>query len=407
MGRMGSLKKDNGDITQFRHHRTKDFGACVSWEYMQPMPMFFTRESATLNLVGHYRGASAFMICNGPSLASGRYDLSLLHKPGIITYGINNGPKTIRPTFWSCVDDPKRFIKSIWVDPNITKFVPHAHSEKPLFDSNTWQIAIGKKIDGSMGQLLVGDCPNVVYYHRNSKFHAERFLTEDTINWGNAAEFNKEAPGRTVMLPVFRILYLLGFRNIYLLGADFKMSETYTYHFDEQRHKGAVQGNLSTYNTMQNIFFPQLKPYFDAAGFNVWNCTEDSGLTVFPFKKYEDAIAECMAPLGDYENERTWGLYTKPEERAKWTEEPPPECKPHLHPSAPHTNALAPAVAKAPTPQQYAEPHFMPVRNVPSTPMTPQNEQVIRSRPCGAVSTGSSRQERPQNKSITLPDNGL
>lgn len=327
MTRMASLSKEKGDQVQARHHRSRDMGHCVSWEWYQPQPMFFTREMSQLNMIGHYRGKSAFMICNGPSLASGRYDLSLLKLPGVITYGINNGPKTVRPNFWSCVDDPKRFLKSIWLDPTITKFVPQAHSEKQLFDNETWEDLKFIKPDGKARPYLVGDCPNVVYYHRNSKFVAERFLFEDTINWGNSAEYGG---GRSVMLPSLRILFLLGFRNVYLLGADFKMSETQTYHFDEQRSKGAVKGNMETYDRMKSEYFPSLKPIFDREGFNVYNCTEGSELKVFPFVKYEDAISECTSPLGDLKNERTWGLYSKPEERQKWKDEPDDNQKAHL-----------------------------------------------------------------------------
>ncbi len=324
---MASMNKEKGDQVQARHHRSRDMGHCVSWEWYQPQPMFFTREMSQLNMIGNYRGRSAFMICNGPSVASGRYDLSLLKLPGVITYGINNGPKTVRPNFWSCVDDPKRFLKSIWLDPTITKFVPQAHSEKQLFDNETWTDMVYVKPDGKTKPVLVGDCPNVVYYHRNSKFVAERFLFEDTINWGNSADYGG---GRSVMLPVIRILFLLGFRRVYLLGADFKMSETKTYHFDEQRNNGAVKGNMATYDRMKNEYFPALKPICDAEGFEIFNCTEGSELKTFPFVKYEDAIADCISPLGDLANERTWGLYSKPEERQKWKEEPADEQKAHL-----------------------------------------------------------------------------
>ena len=135
MERRRSLLKDGNDIRQFRHHRDRHVGHAISNEYYQQAPYFFTRECAQLNLIGQYKGASAFLILNGPSLVSGEYDLSLLNSPGVMTYGVNNGPATFRPNFWSCVDDPTRFLKSIWMDPRITKFVPHAHAEKPIFDN--------------------------------------------------------------------------------------------------------------------------------------------------------------------------------------------------------------------------------------------------------------------------------
>ena len=321
MTRIRSLKKDKHDDGAFRNGRLKHVGTIAN-EFHQRFPLFFTRDRMNLEIQGQYRGWGCFLICNGPSIVTNGYDLSLLKKPGVMTYGINNGPKTIRPNFWGCVDDPKRFLKSIWLDPQIMKFVPHAHADKQLFDSEKWEdMKIGDRA------LVVGDCPNVIYYHRNEKFVADRFLYEDTFNWGMHTDWGG---GRSVMLPSLRILFTLGFRRVYLLGADFKMSSTYTYHFDEQRSKGAVNGNMSTYDKMKNEYFPALKPYFDAEGFQVFNCNEDSALKTFPYKPFEEAIEECTYPLGDLQNERTWGLYGDMEKRDDLKNEPTPDKKENL-----------------------------------------------------------------------------
>jgi len=311
--RRRSLQKDMNDDKGLRYSRDRHMGVSVSNEFYQPVPMFFTREGAALPLIGHFRGWSAFIICNGPSL--GDLDLSLLNKPGIMTYGINNGVRTFRPNLWTAVDEPQRFIKSVWLDPTIMKFVPMASMEKPIFDNETWRIT----------KMKVGQCPNVVGYRRNEKFVANRFLFEDTINWGN---HKKWGGGRSVMLPVLRICFLLGFRNVYLLGCDFNMEQDKTYHFDEQRTKGAVNGNNSTYRRLKDEYFPQLKPYFDAEKFTIYNCNPDSGLEVFPHKSYEEALADAGSILGDVENERVWGMYSSLEEKMKkFKEEPPDEEK--------------------------------------------------------------------------------
>jgi len=316
--RRRSLKKDKNDDNAFRYSRDRHLGVSVSNEYYQRAPMFFNREGNNIELIGQYRGASAFMICNGPSFA--KLDHSLLSKPGIMTYGMNNGPKTFRPNFWTCVDDPARFLKSIWTDPRITKFIPMATMEKRIFDSidNRWE----------MTKTKVGDCPNVIGYRRNEKFKADRFLFEDSINWGNHKDYGG---GRSVMLPVLRILFLLGFRKVYILGCDMKMTEEYTYHFDEQRTQGAVKGNTNTYERLTGEYLPQLKPIFDSEGFEVFNCNPDSGIrNIFPYISYEDAIKEASSKVGDIDKERTWGMYSKPEEKDKWKNEPPTEAKKNL-----------------------------------------------------------------------------
>jgi len=308
--RTRSLKNDKTDNNAFRHHRSRNEGFdVVGEEYGQMAPKFYTRDNASINLIGIYRGASIFIIANGPSLRN--HDISLMKQPGVVTYGMNNGPRTFRPNFWSCVDDPSRFIKSIWLDPLITKIVPHAHLEKPIFDNATDKWAMMK--------TKVGDCPNVWGFHRNEKFQAERFLIEDKINWGNHTDYGG---GRSIMLPVFRISHLLGFRKIYLVGCDFTMTEEYTYHFDEQRKGGAVSCNRETYRRLNEEYFPALKPYLDQAGVEVYNCNPVSGLKVFPYKPYEECIAEATGRLGDVKNERTFGMYSKPGEKDEVKIEP-------------------------------------------------------------------------------------
>ena len=136
--RVKSLGKDGNDFNQLRNHRMEHYGFAVSNEFYQPSPFFWTREGNDLPIMGQYRGSSIFMICNGPSLVNGKYDLTKLKRPGVMTYGMNNGARTIRPNFWTCVDDPKRFLKSIWFDPCITKVVPHSFAEKRIFDNEKW-----------------------------------------------------------------------------------------------------------------------------------------------------------------------------------------------------------------------------------------------------------------------------
>ena len=315
MSQRRAIKKDKADDDIVRHGRDRHLGVCVSNEFYQRAPMFFSREAMNIELIGHYRGASAFLICNGPSFASLNHDL--LRQPGIITYGMNNGPASFRPDFWTCVDTPARFLKSIWLDPKITKLVPMAHFEKNIFDNEEWK----------MQNIKVGDCPNVIGFRRNEKFMANRFLFEDCMNWGN----HKDYGGcRTVILPCLHILFLLGFRKVYLLGCDLTMSTEYAYHFDEQRDKGAVNCNTATYRKMITEYFPQLKPFFDAEGFEIYNCNPNSALTVFPHVTFENAIAEATGKLGNTANERTWGMYSKPEEKEKWKNEISDEQKPHL-----------------------------------------------------------------------------
>lgn len=277
---------------KYRHH------------FLQPAPLFFTQDHHPLWLGDLYRGRSAFLICGGPSF--GKVNHAMLRAPGIVTMGLNNSPRTFRPNLWCSVDSPDHWIRSIWLDPLIQKFVPISHAAKIVFNSDTWQFM----------KLRVGDCPNVVFYKRNEHFNAKQFLWEDCINWGN---HKKYGGGRSVMLPAIRILFTLGFRRVYLLGCDFKMDDQHHYHFEQDRHKGSIKGNNETYAKL-NQWFKELRPLFEREGFFVFNCNPESNLKAFEHIPFEVAAAEAQSHMDGviYDQERTKGLYnTKTEEKLK------------------------------------------------------------------------------------------
>jgi len=314
MVRMRSLKKDENDWNQLQWSRFKNQGACVASEYYQNCPYFFTREGSQLNLVGMYRGGAAFLIAGGPSFNS--VDKGKLARAPVFTMTLNNSCRTFRPNAGVIVDDPCRFIASLWLDPKIMKFVPMSAFEKPLWDNRTVISRDGSKsFHFEPMNMKVGDCPNVVGYRRNEKFVAARFLYEDTINWGCHKDFGG---GRSVMLAAMRILFLLGFRRVYLLGVDFDMSEDKKYHFQEGRTDAAVKGNMSTYSKMVK-WFGELQPHFLAENFIVRNCNPNSRLKAFPPIDFDEAVYEASHHVGDLDEERTDGMYVKYEEKvAAW-----------------------------------------------------------------------------------------
>jgi len=295
-----SLAKDHKDAAKLRHgyevHEAREllpvWGNCY--------PFFFTRESATLHLADMARGGAAFLIAGGPSFRD--VPKELLRRVWSMT--LNNAVSSFRSNANCIVDSPSNFSMSMWLDPLIMKMVPVAHFEKPLWD-NRRLLVDGEWVQKwEQANLKVGDCPNVVGYRRNEKFHAPRWLYEETINWGNHSKYGG---GRSVMLAAMRILFLLGFRRVYLLGVDFEMTAEQGYHFTEDRSRGSVRGNMSTYTKLQG-WFKELQPHFLKERFVVKNCNPKSKLTAFPFVPFEEAIAEATAHLGDYEHERTQGM---------------------------------------------------------------------------------------------------
>lgn len=302
-----SLSKDHNDKAALHSPNWRESETLKPAAFYQPVPFFFTRTGCPLTLEGQYAGAHAFLIANGPSVLD--FDLDSLRSRWCMT--MNNGPKTFRGNANCTVDEPARFNKSTWLDPTIMKFMPMAHFEKPLWDNRLIRKDGANVQQWELSSLVAGDCPNVVGYRRNEKFHAPRWLGEETINWGNHAKYGG---GRSVLLAAFRILYVLGFRKVYLLGVDFEMSEERRYHFPEERTASSVRSNMSTYGKLQQ-WFTELQPYFLKAGFIVHNCNPKSRLTAFPYLPYEEALMRSYAHLGNVKAERTEGMYQKFEDK--------------------------------------------------------------------------------------------
>ena len=274
--------------------------------------MFFTSLGREVYLNDMYKGGAAFLFLSGPSAT--KVNLSLLKNSGVLTMGVNNSPKILRPNLWTCVDPPDKFLASIFLDPTIIKLLPSSFSGKMMWDSVRNTLIAGK---------VVGDCPSTYYYLRNNTLDPYSFLTESTINWGNGDDNFLRVNGqdvsgkRSVMLAAIKILAALGVRTIFLVGADFKMEESKPYSFNEKKSQGACDSNNELYRVL-NAYFTLLRPILEANNFYVYNTYEESGLTAFDFIPFEEAISFCNDTLPDITKENTLGSYAKlPEKMQK------------------------------------------------------------------------------------------
>lgn len=268
----------------------------------------YTADFDSVSLAGFYRGRSAFLILSGPSL--NRVDLSLLNRRGIVTMGVNNSWTIYRPTLWTCVDDPGRFIDTGWKDPGILKMVPTCMWSKRLRIQNP---------DGRMrpSAFKVHQMPSVLFFRRADHFDHERFLTGDSIPWGNDGK-TPDSLGivgkRSVMLVALRLLHYLGFGTVYLLGCDFKMAPDRKYAFEEHRAPNAIRHNNVLYDSLARRF-EALRPHFEKHRFRVINCSPGSELRAFERMDYEKAVAAASAECG--KRVRTEGWYEPNPEPAK------------------------------------------------------------------------------------------
>ena len=199
--------------------------------------------------------------------------------------GVNNSWSVFTPDLWVCVDPPRKFMSSGWMNPRITKFVPDRISRNKI----RRQLDEGTFIDLP---IEAWEAPNTLTFKRNSSFNHETFLVEPTINWGQTGK-KKDSLGiggsRSVMFAAIKILFILGFRDIYLLGCDFKMTEKNKYAFEENRGKGAIRGNNRSYDIMIKRF-AAMEEHFSDHGLNVYNCNKKSALEVFPYRNIKEVL---------------------------------------------------------------------------------------------------------------------
>lgn len=257
---------------------------------MKRQEIVFKYPNDPANLENLYKNTDCFLICGGPSLLL--CDLTLLNNRGILVGSVNNSGALVRSNFWFSVDHPKSFHSNIWFDPQVLKFIPDENLDKSfLVHDKTGHLQPSNK--------LLFNLPSVLTYRRNKDFHAEKFLEEPTINWGNEGSIsdsygNKGA--RSVMYPAFRILYYLGIRRLFLLGCDFNMEVKQPYAFSQKKHEGGCRTNNQAY-TIHNTRFTNLRPYLEKKGFKVYNCNKESKLTAFEYISYEKAIEICTAQI--------------------------------------------------------------------------------------------------------------
>lgn len=287
----------------------------VNYGVATPHTFFTKANGELLPLQNIMNGGHAFLIASGKSF--NEIDKNPLRF--CYTMGLNNSPKAMMPFFrpnaWTCADGADKFLYTIWADPQILKIVPSSHVNKHLWNSD-----LATPFGGET-KLWVSDMPNVAFFKRNSNFNAESFLDENTINWGcgehtcscgyvvpekdskgeklHAPERcpkcgEKEFGGRSVFFTALKILYIMGFRHVYLLGVDFEMKEgEVNYSFNQDRKASAVKGNNSSYAKM--IFrFKKLRKVFDNHGFHVYNCNRKSRLDAFDFIDYDEALKRAL-----------------------------------------------------------------------------------------------------------------
>jgi len=252
---------------------------------------FFRHDGSPADLVDLFAGQAVFLIGNGPSFAE--VDHSLLHRPGILTMTMNNGGHLFRSSLWIAQDSPHRFMPSIWHDPKMMKFTKLEHSHSPISET----------VSTDPRPTIVGDCPNVFFYRVSKRFRREQWATRRSADWG--CTWKGKARGSTLVAAI-HVLFKLGFRTLYLLGADFNMSASRNYFFAEQHIRQVVDENNELYVALRELFV-ELGPVFREHGLMIYNCTEGSHLDVFPHLGLAEAVSRHAISL----DATTEGMYRR------------------------------------------------------------------------------------------------
>jgi hypothetical protein len=259
---------------------------------------FISTNGLPLYMNNRFQNSPCFIVAGGPSSKS--LDLTRLSQDGIFSIAINNAAIMFSPTCFIHGDPPEKFHDRIWKNPNVMKFVPRTMLEKKTRYRNERGIL--------RAETPVKTHPNVIGYHRETNFNPKNFLRNRNISFGNSKKSAKKNGYPRVLSTFFsaiKMAYALGSRQIFLVGVDFNMNSSSPYAFNETKHAAGVSGNNSSYRKIYEMV-RLLVPHFDAHSLSIFNCNPNSGLDLFPFISYEDALQSVLHEYPTDRNAEGW-----------------------------------------------------------------------------------------------------
>lgn len=256
------------------------------------------------------------------------------------------GVGKLRPTFWTSYDPTVRFLRSIYLDPGILKFVHRRRAMDLVPESDA----------------KVCDCPGTVFFDRDVGRGFGNFLDPESprlIDWADS------------MVQGIDLLYRLGFRTIYLAGCDMRvlpspeqmahaeragvnrddwfgfsdfvkvcqsrgmspeelagLAAARAYHFDETKSFAAtVQTDAHYFRIAQGLRLS--RRCLAQQGLQLISVTPGSRLNeYFPFVTVDEALATIHEQVGNPRLESPKGLYTQLTPRQRTAAEPMRDIKP-------------------------------------------------------------------------------
>ena len=234
-----------------------------------------------VNLNGLWAPSAGFLVCGGPSINKLPYHR--LRERGIVSLAVNNIAGHVPVSGWCFSDPQSKFHHGMFLDPKLLTFSPIAKLKRNV------RVKLPDGTFRSMKEKVRG-CPGTFGFDRKTEFDAKTFLTTKFAQWGRGgkqAEDDRPFMCLCTMLLGIRLLHYLGCPRVYMLGVDFLRTEEAQYAFKQTA--GVRNGRYDHENAMLR----ELKPYFDADGFKLFNCNPESKCDVFPQVSFEDAFDDC------------------------------------------------------------------------------------------------------------------
>jgi hypothetical protein len=185
---------------------------------------------------------------------------------------INDFPKDgPKPRYFVTGDPSNYFGERVWTDASIMKFT-----------GMIWRNSIRPREDAYAPKHTPMDAPNTFFFnHCNNEVDYGSWLHVPWVTWGNTLwgkdtpdQFYKKGAARSSMLIGLRLLWHLGYREVYLLGCD-------------------CAGHHSPYPEYWNAIFDmlrQLAPTFRRYGYSVYQTNPDAHLRCFEFADFDEAV---------------------------------------------------------------------------------------------------------------------
>jgi hypothetical protein len=216
---------------------------------------------------------AAFLVGRGWSVTPKR--LKQLAKAGIPWMAINDFPKKgPKPRYWCAGDGPNHYGNRIWDDAEIMKFSPMGHVRM-----------VRPRTDAYEPARRPMDAPNTHFIHPvNNLMELESWLHVPYIAWGASlhgptapSQFHKSGSGRSSMMIGLRLLWHLGYREVYMLGCDCT-----------PHHHPAPN-----YWKVMFDYIEKIAPTFRRFCYNVYQTNPDAHLRTFPSVPFDKALADA------------------------------------------------------------------------------------------------------------------